>query len=312
MNMLVSGSLVHDTIVNFPGKFSDHILPDKIHQLNLSFVTNEASESFGGCAGNIAYNLALLGERAMILSSVGRDFTPYREHLLSHHIDLTFVKEVTGASTCKATAITDMSDNQIFALVLGAMTTPCDFKESDLPEGEAMAVIAPGNVDDMRRLPEIYRKTHTPFMFDPGQQIAVLSSDDLKNGIRGARVVIANDYELSLMSDKTGWREEDILDNATMLVTTLGEEGSRIRTREKIHDIPAAQAEQVVDPTGAGDAYRAGFIAGLIKQWPLETCGRFAATVAAYAVEAQGPQNHTFTSEEVRGRYVKNFGTIVE
>lgn len=307
MKILVSGSLAYDKIMTYPGRFSDHILPDKVHTLSVSFVTESLSEHFGGTAGNISYNLALLGEHPTVLAAAGNDFGPYRDWLERSGVGLSFVNIVPDKPTAFVTIMTDIGDNQIAALYPGTMAHSCELDESRLPS-EAFAIIAPGNVEDMRSLPEIYRAKGIPFIFDPGQQVPSLSADDLRNGITGAKAFVSNDYELSLTVEKTGWSEEDILKHAEMLVTTLGEKGSRIRTEERTFEIPAAKSDNVLDPTGAGDAYRSGLIRGLIGDWPLAAVGRFAGVIAAYAIEASGPQGHKFTFHEARARYAQSFG----
>lgn len=307
MNILVSGSLAYDKIMTYPGRFSDHILPDKIHTLSVSFVTENLSEHFGGTAGSIAYSLALLGEHPTVLAAAGNDFGPYRDWLEHVGVELKFVRIIPDKPTAFATIMTDRSDNQITALYLGTMAESCEVDAEKLP-ADSIAIIAPGNADDMRNLPGIYRAKNIPFVFDPGQQVPSLSAADLRNGIDGAKALIVNDYELSLVMEKTGWNEEDILKKAEILVVTLGENGSRIRTEEKTFEVPAATVDKVLDPTGAGDAYRGGFIKGLIADWPLDVTGKFAGIIAAYAIEAHGPQGHKFTAHEARTRYAENFG----
>lgn len=307
MNILVSGSLAYDKIMTYPGKFSDHILLDKVHTLSVSFVTDNLSEHFGGTAGSISYNLALLGEHPAVLAAAGNDFGPYRDWLEKAGVELGFVRIVPDKPTAFATIMTDQGDNQITALYLGTMTESCEAKEASLP-AESFAIVAPGNAQDMRRLPEMYRLNNTPFIFDPGQQVTYLSADDLRNGIEGAKALIVNDYECSLVVEKTGWSEEEILKHAEILVVTMSEKGSRIRTADNSYDIPAVSTDNVLDPTGAGDAYRAGFIKGVTAGWNLEVSGRFAAVIAAYAIEARGPQGHQFTFHEARARYFENFG----
>lgn len=307
MKVLVSGSLAYDKIMTYPGRFSDHILPDKIHTLSVSFVTESLSEHFGGTAGNISYSLGLIGEHPAVLAAVGNDFGPYRDWLERAGVDLDFVRVVADKPTTFLTIMTDQGDNQITAVYIGAMAESCETQAGQLP-ADAMAIVAPGNVADMRRLPGIYRETSIPFVFDPGQQVPSLSADDLRNGIDGAKALLVNDYELSLIVEKTGWDEMEILKHAEILGVTLADKGSRIRTLEKTFDIPAATPGKVLDPTGAGDAYRAGFIKGLIADWNLDVIGRFAGIVAAYAIEAHGPQGHHFTFHEARVRYAQNFG----
>jgi adenosine kinase len=305
--ILVAGSLAYDKILDFDGRFADHILPDKVHNLSVSFLTENLSENFGGTAGNIAYNLALLGERPVVLATAGNDFEPYEFSLESKGVDLHLVTRIDKQPTAFATIMTDKGDNQIAAFYPGAAASPCAAKDEDIPEA-AFAIIAPGNLEDMRRFPEFARAHNIPFIFDPGQQTAALSSEDIRNGIEGAKAIISNDYELAMLVQKSGWSEEEMLKHAAMVITTLGEEGSRIRTKDETLTIPAAKAHKVMDPTGAGDAYRAGLITGLLNKWPLPVAGRFAAAVAVFAVEGVGPQAHSFSFHEAWGRYTENFG----
>lgn len=307
MRILVSGSLAYDKIMEYPGRFSDHIMPDKVHAINLSFVAEDIREHFGGTAGNIAYGLALLGEKPAALAAAGRDFEPYRNWLERSGVNMDFVRVVSDKPTTLSHIMTDRADNQIAALRIGAMTYPCAIKKEEIP-ADAFAIVAPGNIEDMRRLPLLYREKKIPFIFDPGQQIPALSVDALRDGITGAKVFIANDYELALVLEKTGWTEEDVLERAEIIVITLGEQGSRIQTRENIFYIPPVRAKKVVDPTGAGDAYRAGFIKGLLAGWPLETAGRFAGVIAACAIETYGTQEYRVSFPEARSRYKKSFG----
>lgn len=306
MKILVSGSLAFDKILDFPGRFSEHILPDRTHDLNVSFVTDNLSENFGGTAGNIAYNLALLGLIPVVFSSAGNDFQPYQYWLDTKGVKLGLVRIVENVPTAFATIMTDRKDNQITALYLGAMNYPCNLPDDAVPQVK-FGVVSAGNLNDMGRMIGLHRKRKTPFMFDPGQQTTSLSSEQLVNGMDGAEVFISNDYELSMVTDKTGLDTPQILQKSKMVVTTLGENGSRITTAKGTIDIPVAKVEEVKDPTGAGDAYRAGFIAGLLKKWPLEVSGRFAAVVAAYAVEGTGPQAHEFSFHSARARYAENF-----
>ncbi len=316
MRILVSGSLAYDKIMEYPGRFSDHIMQDKIHTINLSFVAENLVEHFGGTAGNIAYGLALLGEKPAVLAAAGRDFQPYRDWLEKAGVDLDFARVIHDKPTTLSNIMTDSADNQIAALCVGAMAYSCGIKDDEIP-ADAFAIISPGNIDDMRRFPALYREKKIPFVFDPGQQIPQLSADALRNGIMGAKVFISNDYELALVLEKSGWTEEDILGRmdstsspqAGILVTTLGEKGSRVRTGKNVFEIPASSARKVVDPTGAGDAYRAGFVKGLLANWPLEVAGRFAGVMAAYAIEVYGTQEYITSFSEARARYKESFGT---
>lgn len=303
----VSGSLAYDRIMDFPGLFSDHVLPEKVHTLNVSFVVESVREHYGGTAGNIAYNLALLGQKTRLYAAVGHDFTPYRAHCERQGMDLTGVRELPDERTAAAYIITDSGNNQITAFHVGAMRAG-GVVPATKPADSAWAIVAPGHVEDMVAFPAFYREHSLPFLFDPGQQITTLSAAQLENGIFGSQGLIVNDYELSLVLQKLATTEDALLEKTAMLVVTLGEQGSRIRTQEKEYIIPPARPAQVADPTGAGDAYRAGLLTGLMNGWPLETTGKLASMVACYAVETHGTQEHTFTVEEVRERYRDNFG----
>lgn len=303
--ILVAGSLAYDRILNFDGLFADHILPNKIHSINVSFFAPVMEESMGGAAGNIAYSLALLGEKPVILARAGKDFEPYRELLKKAGVDTSLVEIDKDVLTASATILTDIKDNQITAFNPGAMT-----KAYTVPalKGDFM-IIAPTNPEDMRTLPRLARDAHIPFMFDPGQQIPMLSTDDLRNGITGAKVFISNDYELSLIMIKSGWSEAEVLEHCDMLVTTVGEKGSVIKTKTDTIEIPPAKPNAIVDPTGAGDGYRAGFTHAMLKGWPLDVAGRLGSVIAAYSVETRGTQTHEFTDAVLRERYHKNYGT---
>ncbi len=306
MKILVSGSLAYDRIMDFPGYFKDHILPDKIHNLNVSFFISKLNENFGGTAGNISYNLALLGEKPIIFSAVGNDFARYKKWLEKHGVDLSKIKIIKNERTAFANMITDQADNQISAFCPGAMANPCLIKY-DKSYKNSLAIIAPGLVKDMTRLVKFYDKRGISYIFDPGQAIPLLSANNLKEGIRKAKAFIFNDYELSMVTKKTCWEKSDILENVEILATTLGNKGSIIKTRGKTYKIPPAKPKSTIDPTGAGDAWRAGFIKGLIEDWPLEVVGRFASVAACYAVENYGTQTHWFDFKEVKKRYRENY-----
>lgn len=309
MKILVSGAITYDNIMNFPGYFKDHILPDKIQNLNVSFSVKNLKKSFGGTAGNIAYNLALLGEKPMILSTAGNDFGIYKEWLEKRGIDVSRIKIINSEPTAFCYIMTDQSsDNQITAFYPGAMRHPCiEGNINGMADGEQMAIIAPGNTGDMIRLAKIYKQKNIPFIFDPGQQIPTFNSKNLRECVKGAKVFISNDYELSLVMKKTGWSENEILKNAEILATTFGANGSAVKTKNRVYKISPAKPKNTSDPTGAGDAYRAGFIKGMLENWPLDAIGRFAGVVACYTVEKYGTQTHKFTFKSAAKRYEKNF-----
>lgn len=306
----VSGSLAFDRIMDFPGYFKDHLLPEKLHEISVSFMINDLVEHFGGTAGNIAYSLALLGERPIVLASAGNDYSPYKAWQKKHGINTSLVFEVVAKKSASAYIMTDKADNQITAFYPGAMMHRIKNLESNvkkLDKEVQMAIVSPGNIDDMRILPKFYRKYKIPYIFDPGQALPALSKEDLVSGMDGAEVLMVNDYELALVQKKTGFTKKQILDKVITLVTTLGEKGSLIEHKNGSYKIPPAKANKIIDPTGAGDAYRAGFIYGIARKWSFERIGRFAAVTAVHAVEKAGTQTHQFTVASLKKRYKKNF-----
>lgn len=307
MNILVSGSIAHDSIMNFPDHFKNHILSDKIHSLSVSFLIDDMKVNYGGTAGNIAYSLALLEERPTIISTAGNDFGEYKKWLNKNNIKTDFIKIIKNELTGLAHIITDLSDNQITAFYPGSMKYSGGEIKKDLLEN-AIAIVAPGFKGDMTDYPRLYKKNNIPYIFDPGQQIPALSAEELRESITSAKAFISNDYELSLVLAKTGWDEGDILNQVEILVTTLGEKGSVVKTKKEKFDIPPAKPQDIKDPTGAGDAYRAGFIKGLINNYPMDKTGKLASLVSVYAVENYGTQNHKFSWGDVQKRYRENFG----
>jgi len=251
--ILISGSVAYDRIMNFPGHFKDQIMPNKLHILNVSFFLESLEESFGGTAGNIAYNLTLLGEKPVILGNVGgKDFGSYKKWLIKNKIDLSGLKIFPNEQTASAYIITDLDDNQIAGFFPGAMFKTVS-SPSRVPKSK-IAIVSPQNPVDMVKLPEIFRKRKVDYIFDPGQQIASLNGAQLKKAIKGSKMLIGNDYEISLVKKKTSWSMKKILDNTEILITTLGEKGSEIRTKNEVHKIPKVKRKKTLDPTGAGDA----------------------------------------------------------
>ncbi|MDO8559882.1 MAG: carbohydrate kinase family protein [bacterium] len=309
--LLVSGSLAYDRIMNFPGRFRDHIVPQKIHLLNLSFAVPDLHEHFGGTAGNIAYSLSLLGLRSEIIGAVGRDFSDYRAWLRRHGVGISGVRLVAGDRTAAAYIITDADDNQITGFHIGAMHARGVPPSSALLARAAGAIVAPGNVTDMVALPGSYRRAQVRYWVDPGQQLTSLSGAQLRQALGGAYGLVANDYEHALVARKTGWTAAEISARVHVVVTTLGPKGSVIRQGNTRWRIPPAKPKRVADPTGAGDAYRAGLLYGWLRNWPWPAVGRLAATVAAYTVERDGTQTHRFTWREVTARYRRAFGSRV-
>lgn len=310
MKVLVSGSIAYDRIMNFSGYFKDNILPKKIHILNVSFFIKELRESFGGTAGNIAYNLALLNEQPTLLGNVGaKDFSVYKQWLQKHKINLSQVKVLPNQQTATAYIITDQSGNQITGFFPGAMLTPYNLKPNNLKP--SIAIVSPQNPVDMVNLPKVFKTKKIPYIFDPGQQVTSLSGPQLRLAITGSKVLIGNDYEISLITKKTGWPISQLIKKSELVITTLGEKGSIIRQGSKVYKIPPAKPKNTSDPTGAGDAYRAGLIKGLIEGWPLEKVGRLAGLVSVYTVELYGTQTHKFTWSGLAKRYRQNFKKVL-
>ncbi len=304
--ILVSGSIAYDRIMDYAGLFAEHIMPEKLHSINLSFQVETLSVQFGGCAGNIAYNLAMLGEEPQIIGTVGNDFNAYRAHLRSSGVDPSSIRVMQNELTSSAYILTDKGDNQIAAFHGGAGNSAYDTPVET--EGRAIAIIAPGCMPDMRDLPAYYRKHNIKYLYDPAQQIPALTPEMLKDGITGALALFGSDYEYALIQQKTGWTEADILQHTPTIVVTYGSKGSDIITAEGKKHAGVCPAQAVVDPTGAGDAYRAGYIKGIIVGLPAEACAKLASTIAAYVVEVYGTQTHHFTLEELAHRYQKTYG----
>jgi adenosine kinase len=310
MRIFVSGSLAYDRIMDFPGRFADHILPEKIHILNVCFMVNGLTERFGGTAGNIAYNLALLGEQPMILATAGgRDFAPYREWLEQLRLPLAGIKEIPQEFTAGAYITTDLSDNQITGFNPGAMKYTSDYPFDGLDPRDSMAIVAPGGLQDMLAYSRLYQERGVAYIFDPGQSIPAWSGEELREMTAGALALIVNDYELELFRQKTGLDEVALLGLTPHLITTRGEQGSELRTSHRLETIPAIPPRQVLDPTGAGDAYRAGLLKGLAQgvAWP--EAARLGAVLASFSVEQQGTQEHRLEVSEFWARYREHFGT---
>jgi len=308
MHIFVSGSLAYDRIMDFPGRFADHILPEKIHILNVCFMVNGLTERFGGTAGNIAYNLALLEEKPVILATGGRDFGLYQEWLKELELPLTGIRLIEEEFTAGAYITTDLADNQITGFNPGAMKFESEFRFDGVNPQESLAIIAPGNLPDMLNYSRRYKKMGLPYIFDPGQSIPAWGPAELQEMATGAWALIVNDYEQELFCQKTGLDEGGLKNLVQVLITTKGEQGSELIGPEGREVIPAAKPRQVKDPTGAGDAYRAGLIKGLTLGLDWTTAGFMGATVASFAVEHAGTQEHRFSLGDFWRRYRDNFG----
>ncbi|MBM4420807.1 MAG: carbohydrate kinase family protein [Chloroflexi bacterium] len=302
MTIACSGSVAFDHIMTFPGHFQDHILPDKVHILNVSFLVDSLTKRRGGTAANIAYNLALLGEKAQVVATVGEDFEEYRGWLERAGVDTKATRVVPGDFTASGFITTDLSDNQITGFYIGAMRAAATVSLKELAPRPALVCVSPNDPAAMDLHVNEARALGIPWVYDPGQQIVRLEGEQLVNGMRGARCVVGNDYEIAMIASKTGYSEDRLGELAAMVVVTKGEHGSVVHERGRTTNVPAAKPKRVLDPTGAGDAYRAGLLRGLLRGESVETWGRVAALSAAYAVEQRGTQEHAHTPPEFNAR----------
>lgn len=305
MNIKIAGSLAHDRIMDFPGFFKDRILPDKIHALNVSFLVTTLQELRGGTAGNIAHTLALLGEKPELIASVGKDYTKSLETLAAAGIDTRSVEVHTDILTPCATIITDRANNQITGFFEGAMARETSARVKKAKD--TLFVIAAGNSNDMLRYARECKQAGIPTLIDPGQQIGIFSDSDLRTLVEGATFCALNDYEHSVLLKKLNFTEDELLGIVDTLIVTYGGKGSLIKKGEKIWHIPPCVVQKVVDPTGAGDAFRAGLIKGYAQGCTYDQMGRLASTAASYAIEVVGTQEHTFTEQEFSARYQENY-----
>jgi len=307
MSILVCGSMAFDTIMVFQDQFKRHILPDQIHILNVSFFVPEMRREFGGCAGNIAYNISLLGGDARIMATVGDDVGPYRERLTKLKIDQRFLKTIEGTFTAQAFITTDQDNNQITAFHPGAMMQSHLNNVRDAAEGVKIGLVGPDGLEGMLTHCRNFAAAKVPFIFDPGQGLPLLSGEDLLACIDQATYCTVNDYEAKLICDKTGMTIEALAERVKGLIVTLGEHGSRIYEGGKIIEVACARATEVADPTGCGDAYRGGLLHGLSQGWTLEKSAKLASLMGAIKIAHRGGQNHQPSRAEISQRFAENY-----
>ncbi len=311
---LLCGSVAYDTILVFPDQFKAHILPDKLHILNLAFLVPEMRREFGGCAANIAYGLKLLGDEAITMATAGKDFGPYRERMVSKGINVDHIKVRDDAFTAQAFITTDLDNNQITAFHPGAMqyahlNTVADAVRPGAGGPRiALGIVAPDGRQAMIEHAAQLAAANIPFIFDPGQGLPMFGAEELAVFIAQATWVAVNDYEWQVLQQKTGLTAADIVAKVEALIVTRGPEGSVIHTKDRPLTIPSVPPKAVVDPTGCGDAYRAGLIHGLLRGLDWETTGRMASLMGSIKIESRGPQNHEFTRAEFDQRYQDTFG----
>jgi adenosine kinase len=307
MKTLITGSIAYDTIMVFRDRFRNHLLPDQLHILNVCFLTPEMRREFGGTAGNIAYNLKQLGGDPLVMATVGEDIDPYLYRLRRLGIDAAHVRKVPGQFTAQAFITTDLDDNQITAFHPGAMNHAHE-NHVEGALGAGLAIVAPDGKDGMLQHARECAAHGIPFLFDPGQGLPMFSQEELREFVRLADYVAVNDYEGKMLEEKTGRALVDLARDVKALVLTLGAQGSRIYAGDTTHDIPVAKTERVVDPTGCGDAYRAGLLYGIAQGWDWQRTGRLGAVLGAIKIASRGAQNHHADREAVDRRYRESFG----
>ncbi len=313
MTVAVTGSMAYDYIMSFPGRFVDHILPDQIEILSVSFLVDSMRRERGGCGGNIAYNLALLGQPTLLIATVGQDAPEYVAWLRDQGVDTSGVLQLSDEFTASFFVSTDQDNNQIASFYTGAMAkaSRLSFKDNN-PETIEIAIISPNDPVAMVRYARECQELGIPYIYDPSQQIPRLSPSELVEGIDGAKVLILNDYEFGMIKKQTGLSEGEIQELAEVVVITRGERGSVVRTCQGTWEIPIAPPRRIADPTGVGDAYRAGFITGMCRALPWDVVGRMGSLAAAYVLEEHGTQRHRYTLDSFRQRYRETFDDALE
>jgi adenosine kinase len=307
MSIVVTGSIAFDYLMSFPGKFTEHFLPEHMSRVSLSFLVDSMDKRRGGCAPNIAYTLALLGERPKLMGTAGQDFEDYRRWLEAAGVDTTLVQEVPGKFTASFFCSTDAVGNQIASFYTGAMANAAELSFRTV-EDCRLTIISPNDPEAMIQYAEECRALEIPYIWDPGQQCARMSGDELREGLVGASLVICNDYEFELIRQKVGFDEAEVLRHAAALVITRGEKGCSVYSDGDRTDVPAVPPMRIIDPTGVGDAFRGGFMKGLVRGASHVVAARIGAVAAAYALEHLGGQSHAYSWHEFRDRYVLHYG----
>jgi adenosine kinase len=310
MHTLICGSIAYDTIMVFGGRFKEHILPEKLHILNVAFLVPDLRREFGGCAGNIAYNLQMLGGKPQIMATVGDDAQPYAYRLDKLQLSQRHVRQVAGTFTAQAFITTDLDDNQITAFHPGAMNHSQQNHVGDAAD-VTLGIVAPDGRDGMLQHAREFAAAGIPFVFDPGQGLPMFDGDDLLALVRMADYLTVNDYEAQMLQEKTGQTLAALARHVKALVVTLGAKGSLIHADGRQLEIPCAKPDAVIDPTGCGDAYRAGLLYGIANGMDWESTGRLASLLGAIKIAHRGGQNHRFTRDEIAERCKRDFGTAI-
>ena len=307
MRTLICGSMAYDTIMVFHDHFKNHILPDQIHILNVAFLVPDMRREFGGCAGNIAYTMKLLGADPVIMATVGDDFSAYRDRLNQFGLDQSHIRSVPKTFTAQAFITTDLADNQITAFHPGAMNHAHENKVADA-SGVTLGIVAPDGRQGMLDHARQFHEAGIPFIFDPGQGLPMFDGDELLAFLKLADYCTVNDYEAKLLTERTGRSLEQLAEEVNALIVTLGGSGSEIYAQGRRIDIPAAAPESLIDPTGCGDAYRAGLLYGIANRWEWERTGRLASLMGAIKIAHRGGQNHKLSRDDIAVRYRAAFG----
>ena len=311
MKLIVTGSIAFDYLMSFPGKFTEHFLPEHMHRLSLSFLVDTMDKRRGGCGPNIAYTIALLGERPYLMATAGQDFADYKAWMEAVNIDTSLVKVVDGKFCASFFCSTDQHENQIASFYTGAMANAGELSMRTVSGiKDALVIISPNDPGGMVQYAEECAAMGVKYIWDPGQQCARMEGSQLAAGVTGAFMVIVNDYELELLRQKTGMGEFDILKHAPVLVVTKGEHGCSIYTTQGTEDVPAVPPHRIEDPTGVGDAFRGGFMKGLAVGAPYAVCARLGSVAATYALEHLGGTSHAYTWKEFTARYEQHFGKL--
>ena len=311
MKLIVTGSIAFDYLMSFPGKFTEHFLPEHMHRLSLSFLVDSMDKRRGGCGPNIAYTIALLGERPYLMATAGQDFNDYKTWMDAVNIDTSLVKVIDGKFCASFFCSTDQASNQIASFYTGAMANAGELSMRTVPGiKDALVIISPNDPDGMVQWAEECAAMGVKYIWDPGQQCARMEGSQLKSGVTGAFMVICNDYEFELIRQKTGMGEADILAHAPLLVITKGEKGCSIHTKDGVEDVASVPPDRIEDPTGVGDAFRGGFMKGLATGASYRVCAQLGSAAATYALEHLGGTSHAYTWAEFKRRYEKHFGAL--
>ena len=312
MKLIVTGSIAYDYLMSFPGKFTDHLLPEHLQRVSLSFLVDTMDKRRGGCGPNIAYTIGLLGERPYLMATAGQDAPEYLAWMNGANIDTSLVKVIDGKFCASFFCSTDQVNNQIASFYTGAMANAPELSFRTIPglKQDGLVIISPNDPNAMVQYAEECAVMGVRYIWDPGQQCARMEGDQLKAGVNGAYIVICNDYEFELIKQKTGLDEKAILEQAQLLVVTKGEHGCTLHRRTGSVDVSAVTPKRIADPTGVGDAFRGGFMFGLAKGEPFEVCAQIGSVAATYALEHLGGMSHAYTFPEFRARYEEHFGKL--